>query len=142
MIWKQEVTLEVLNSMNANTLNESLGIVITEIRPDAIIGTMPVTSRNVQPFRILHGGASVCLAESLGSIASLLCLEDMAKYTAVGLEINANHLKSVPEGGTVTGTCVPIRVGRTVHVWQTEIRDAKGDLCCISRLTVSIIERR
>ena len=103
---------------------------------------MPVNASTVQPFRILHGGASVALAETLGSVASTLCIEDLSAWTAVGLEINANHLKSVREGGTVTGTCRPVRVGRQVHVWQIEIRDEKGDLSCISRLTVTIVPIR
>ena len=75
----------------------------------------------------------------LGSVASTLCIENLAEFTAVGLEINANHLKSVREGGIVTGTCRPVRVGRQVHVWQIEIQDQKGDLVCISRLTVAIV---
>ena len=142
MIWKQPANLEYLNQLNKNTLNESFGIEFTEIGPDYLVATMPVTASNVQPFRILHGGASVCLAETLGSVASMLCIEDMDKYTAVGLEVNANHLRSVKEGGMVTGTCRPVRVGRSVHVWQIEINDQFGQMSCISRLTVSIIEKR
>jgi 1,4-dihydroxy-2-naphthoyl-CoA hydrolase len=142
MIWKHEASLEVLNAMNANTLNQALNIEFTAIGDDFLEATMPVTTNTVQPFRILHGGANVCLAETLGSVASNLCIEDLAQFTAVGLEINANHLKSVPEGGKVTGTCKPIRVGKSVHVWQIEIRDQAGNLSCISRLTVSIVPRR
>lgn len=142
MLWKQPVTLEGLNSFNINTMPGYLGIVITEVGPDYLTATMPVDERTVQPFRILHGGANVVLAESLGSIASTLCIDDLTTHTAVGLEINANHLKSVREGGTVTGVCRPIRVGRTVHVWNIEIRDERGDLSCISRLTVSVVPRR
>jgi len=142
MIWKQPATLEGINALNLNTMPGHLGIVITEIGPDHLTATMPADERTVQPYRILHGGASVVLAETLGSIASTLCIEDLAAYTAVGLEINANHLKSVREGGTVTGVCRPIRLGRTVHVWNIEIRDERGDLSCISRLTVSIVPRR
>ena len=142
MLWKQPATLEGLNALNLNTMPGYLGIEITDIGPDYLTATMPVDERTVQPFRILHGGANVVLAESLGSIASTLCIEDLTTHTAVGLEINANHLKSVREGGTVTGVCRPIRVGRTVHVWNIEIRDERGDLSCISRLTVSIIARK
>ncbi|HOY05526.1 MAG TPA: hotdog fold thioesterase [Saprospiraceae bacterium] len=141
-LWKQPATLEGLNAMNQDTLNAALDIRFTEIGEDYIQATMPVSARTVQPFRILHGGASVALAETLGSVASTLCIEDLATHTAVGLEINANHLKSVREGGKVTGTCTPIRVGRQVHVWQIEIRDEKGDLSCISRLTVTIVPHR
>jgi 1,4-dihydroxy-2-naphthoyl-CoA hydrolase len=127
--------------MNDNTLGQALGIEFTAVGDDFLAATMPVNANTVQPFRILHGGASVALAETLGSVASTLCIEDWAKKTAVGLEINANHLKSVREGGTVTGTCRPIRVGRQVHVWQIEIRDERGNLCCVSRLTVAVVER-
>jgi 1,4-dihydroxy-2-naphthoyl-CoA hydrolase len=140
-MWKHPVTLDGLNNMNDNTLGQALGIEFTAVGDDFLEATMPVNANTVQPFRILHGGASVALAETLGSVASTLCIEDWAKKTAVGLEINANHLKSVREGGTVTGTCRPIRVGRQVHVWQIEIRDDRGNLCCVSRLTVAVVER-
>ncbi len=142
MIWKQPATIDGLNNLSHNTMSGYLDIVFTEVGPDYLIATMPVTERSVQPFRILHGGANVALAETLGSVASTLCIEDLSTHTAVGLEINANHLKSVREGGKVTGICRPIRVGRSVHVWNIEIRDEKGDLSCISRLTVSIVPRR
>lgn len=142
MIWKQPIQLDVLNAFNANTLGEHLEITFTESGPDFIKATMPVSAKTVQPYRILHGGANVALAETLGSVASTLCIEDLSKHTAVGLEINANHLRSVREGGVVTGTCRPVRVGRSVHVWQIEIHDERGELCCTSRLTVSIVERR
>lgn len=142
MIWKQPATVDGLNNLNNNTLASALGITITEVGPDYLTAEMPVGSSTVQPFRILHGGASVALAETLGSIASTLSIDDLSKHTAVGLEINANHLKSVREGGRVTGTVRPVRIGRQIHVWNIEIRDEKGDLSCISRLTVTIVERR
>jgi 1,4-dihydroxy-2-naphthoyl-CoA hydrolase len=142
MIWKQPATVEGLNEFRKNSLDEALGIEFVEIGQDYIVATMPANARTVQPFRILHGGANVCLAESLGSVASTLCVEDLTTHMAVGLEINANHLRSVPEGSSVTGTCRPIRVGRTVHVWEIQIRNESGDLTCISRLTVSVVERR
>lgn len=142
MIWKQPATVEGLNTLGHNTMSGYLEMAFIEVGPDYLVATMPVTERSVQPFRILHGGASVALAETLGSVASTLCIEDLAIHTAVGLEINANHLKSVREGGQVTAICRPIRVGRSVHVWNIEIRDDKGDLSCISRLTVSIVPRR
>ena len=141
-LWKHEPTLEGLNAMSENTLNAALDIQFTEIGPDYLVASMPVNSNTVQPFRILHGGASVCLAETLGSVASTLCIEDITQQTAVGLEINANHLKSVKAGGVVYGTVRPIRVGRTVHVWNIEIRNEQGDLTCISRLTVNVVELR
>jgi len=142
VIWKQKATLEGLNTMNHNTLGSALDIQFTEIGNDYIVATMPVGAKTVQPFRILHGGASVALAETLGSVASTLCIENLNAFTGVGLEINANHLKSVREGATVTGTCRPVRVGRQVHVWQIEIRDEKSDLICVSRLTVAIVAVR
>lgn len=141
-IWKQPATLEGLNELNINTMNETLGVAFTRIGDDFLEATMPVDKRTVQPFRILHGGANVTLAETLGSVASTLCLEDLTRQTAVGLEINANHLKSVGEGGRVTGLCRPVRLGRQVHVWSIEIRDENGALSCISRLTVAIVDRR
>ncbi|MCB0530212.1 MAG: hotdog fold thioesterase [Lewinellaceae bacterium] len=141
-IWKQEATLEGLNALNNDTMAEALGIVFTEVGDDYLSATMPADKNTVQPYRILHGGASVALAETLGSVASTLCIDDLASQTAVGVEINANHLKSVGEGGSVTGTCRPIRIGRQMHVWQIEIRDEKGHMSCISRLTVAIVARR
>ncbi len=141
-LWKHPTDLTALNAFNANTLGSALGIVVTEVGDDYLVATMPVNAQTVQPFRILHGGANVALAETLGSVASTLCIADLATHTAVGLEINANHLQSVREGGLVTGTCRPIRVGRQVHVWQIEIRDEKGNLSCISRLTVAIVAHR
>jgi 1,4-dihydroxy-2-naphthoyl-CoA hydrolase len=141
-IWKQPTDLQFFKAFNSQTLNETFGIEITEIGDDYLVGTMPVNHTNVQPYRILHGGANVCLAETLGSIASTLCIEDLATHTAVGIEVNANHLRSVKEGGMVTGVCRPVRVGRTLHVWNIEISDQNGALTCVSRLTVSVVERR
>lgn len=137
-IWKQESTLEGLNNMSTNTLVEHIGIEWTEIGDDYLIAKMPVDKRTFQPMGLLHGGASVVLAESMGSTASVMCLEDMSTHSVVGLEINANHLKSV-RSGWVYGTCKPIRVGRKIQVWNIEIRNEAGDLCCVSRLTVAVI---
>lgn len=141
MIWKQTAfTLPQLNAMNAQTLGANLGIEFTEIGEEHLLATMPVDHRTVQPFRLLHGGASVALAETLGSVASTLCIEDFDRKMAVGLEINANHLRAATSG-FVTGKVTPIRVGRTVHVWNIEIRDEKDRLVCVSRLTVAIVDR-
>ena len=142
MIWKQPATPEGLNALNTDNMASFLDIAVTEIGEDYIAATMPATPKTVQPFRILHGGANVVLAETLGSFASTLCIEDLSTHTAVGVEINANHLKSVPEGGIVTGICRPVRIGRQIHVWNIEIRDQNGDMSCISRLTVAIVSRR
>jgi 1,4-dihydroxy-2-naphthoyl-CoA hydrolase len=103
-IWKQSLDLEVLNQFNFNTLNETLSIRFIAFGDDYLVAEMPVTARHVQPYRILHGGANVVLAETLGSVASTMCLADLATEMAVGIEINANHLKSVPEGGIVRAT--------------------------------------
>ncbi len=137
-IWKQETSLDYLNSMGKDSLGDHIGIVFTEIGDDFLIAKMPVDHRTKQPFGILHGGASVVLAETLGSVASTLCLTDLTKYTAVGLEINANHLRSV-RSGFVYGKVTPIRVGRTVHVWNIEITDDSGNVSAISRLTTMVV---
>jgi 1,4-dihydroxy-2-naphthoyl-CoA hydrolase len=137
-IWKQDFSLEGLNEVSQNTLNSHLGIVFTEAGEDYLKARMPVWERTVQPMRILHGGASAALAETIGSVASLLCLERMGEQQAVGLEINANHLRPVHEGGWVEALCKPIHLGKTTHVWSIEIFDPKGKLCCISRLTMAI----
>lgn len=127
--------------MHGDTLNEALGIEMTEIGADYLTARMPVDKRTVQPYRILHGGASVCLAESLGSIASTLCIGDLTKKMAVGVEINANHLRP---GTTpfVHGKARPVRVGRNIHVWNIEIRDDEGRLVCVSRITIAVVDRR
>lgn len=139
MIWKIKPELEVLNGFSKNTLVDHLGIVITEIGDDYLKATMPVDHRTVQPFRLLHGGASVALAETLGSIASSVVLADPS-VKVVGLEINANHLKSGIEGETVEGKVVPIKLGKRIHVWNIEISNEAGDKLCVSRLTVAIIK--
>ena len=139
-IWQQNVPLSYLNTLGVNNLSGHLGIEFIEIGPNFLIAKMPVVHRTMQPFGILHGGASVVLAETLGSVASTLCLKDIKKQTAVGLEINANHLRAVKEG-FVFGKVTPIRVGRTVHVWNIEITDEQGNVNCISRLTTMIVKR-
>ncbi|MEO0627664.1 MAG: hotdog fold thioesterase [Bacteroidota bacterium] len=140
-IWKTRPTTELINQINQNTLVSHLDIVVTEVGDDFVKATMPVDARHVQPARILHGGASVVLAESLGSMAGFCLLEDMSKQTVVGVEINANHLRPVPEGGQVTATVRPIRIGRRVQVWETQIEDQNGKLTCVSRLTTMIVDR-
>jgi 1,4-dihydroxy-2-naphthoyl-CoA hydrolase len=141
-IWKQEFNLEGLNSISANTLGTHIGIEFSDFGDDFLSATMPVDERTVQPARILHGGASVVLAETLGSVASVLCLADMTKQMPVGLEINANHLSPGRFGTHVIGTCRPIRIGKTVHVWNIEIKSPDGKLICVSRLTTAIVDRK
>ena len=132
------VSLEQLKSIGYNTIADHLGIEFTELGTDYIKAKMPVDKRTHQPFGILHGGASVVLAETLGSIASFLCLDDSDERQAVGLEINANHLRPVREG-FVTGTVTAIHVGRTTHIWDIRITNEQDKLVCISRLTVAIV---
>jgi 1,4-dihydroxy-2-naphthoyl-CoA hydrolase len=136
VIWKQRADLETLNGWSQRTLMRALDIRITEIGDDWLRGTMPVDDRTRQPYGILHGGASVALAETLGSTAAMLCCED--GRAAVGLEINANHLRAVREG-LVTATARPIHVGRSTQVWEIRIESEAGDLTCIARLTMAVV---
>ncbi|MES2838014.1 MAG: hotdog fold thioesterase [Bacteroidota bacterium] len=138
MIWFKKYDLQELNDLRYNTAVEHLGINITEIGDNFLIGTMPVDNRTKQPVGILHGGASVLLAESLGSIASYMVL-DSGKFRAVGLEINANHLRMVKDS-YVTGKAIAVHIGKKTHVWSIEISDKDGKLACISRLTMAVIE--
>lgn len=138
---KTSYTLEELNERSKGNMVGFLGIEFTEITDTYIAAKMPVDERTKQPMGLLHGGASVVLAESLGSIASWMMLENPEKQAAVGIEINANHLKSA-RGGFVYAKCYPLKIGRTVHVWDIKISDDKGDLVCASRLTTAIIEKR
>lgn len=140
-IWKTDFNLEGLNSMNGNCMVEHVGIEFTDYGDDYLVAKMPVDKRTHQPMGLLHGGASCVLAESLGSVASVLCVGDIVKYGVVGVEINANHLKSV-RSGWVHGTVKPIRVGRRIHVWNIEIKNEEGELTCVSRLTVAVVENR
>ena len=117
-----------------------LGIRFTEVGPDFLRATMPVDERTRQPFGLLHGGASVTLAETVGSIASMLCV-DMERYLCVGQEINANHLRGVASG-SVTASVRPFHLGNRSHVWHIEIRDERDNLVCVSRLTMAVVERR
>ncbi len=139
MIWKQTPSLEAMNAFSKNTMVDHIGIEFTEIGDDYIKARMPVDHRTVQPMRILHGGASVALAETIGSVASTFCIEDLNKQTAVGVEINANHLKSA-KSGFVYGTARPIKIGRKLHIWNIEIKNEDAKLICVSRLTIAIID--
>lgn len=135
-IWTQPADLETLNAWSQHTLMRALDIRITEIGDDWLRGTMPVDDRTRQPYGILHGGASVALAETLGSTAAMLCCED--GRAAVGLEINANHLRAVREG-LVTATARPIHVGRSTQVWEIRIENEADELTCIARLTMAVV---
>ncbi|MFZ2899884.1 MAG: hotdog fold thioesterase [Saprospiraceae bacterium] len=140
-MWKFPFTLEGIQALSRNTMVDHLGIEFTGFGEDFLIARMPVDRRTIQPMGLLHGGASVALAETLGSVASALCLEDPTKQSPAGVEINANHLRSVREG-FVYATCKPVRVGRTIHVWQIDIRDESGQLTCTSRLTIAIVDAK
>ena len=135
------ISLEQVNQSGKGNMVEHLGIEFTEITSEYIIAKMPVDSRTKQPMGLLHGGASVVLAESVGSTASWLSLENPEKQAAVGVEINANHLKSAREG-YVYAKCTALKVGRSMHVWDIKITDEKGDLVCVCRLTTAVIEQR
>ena len=138
-MFRPGTSIDALNAMSRGTAMEPLGIVFTEMGPDWLRGTMPVNASTRQPYGLLHGGASVLLAETLGSTAGGLCVgEDEG---VVGIEINANHLAGVREG-TVTGTARPLHVGRSTQVWEIRIEDEHGRLACISRLTLAVVSRR
>lgn len=142
-IWKREVRIGAVVAADRparpDTLGGHIGLQLVEIGKDFLRGSLPVDERTHQPFGLLHGGASCVLAEELGSIAANLCLED-PQDVAVGLEINANHVRSV-RSGTVTGTARPLHVGRRTQVWDIRIEDEAGKLICIARLTVAVRRR-
>jgi 1,4-dihydroxy-2-naphthoyl-CoA hydrolase len=139
MIWFSEFSPEQLNDRPKNHMGAFLDIKFTQVDEDSLTATMPVDERTHQPAGILHGGASVVLAETLGSVASYMCI-DPEKHQAVGLEINANHLRPV-KSGLVTGICKPLHIGAKTHVWEIKIYNDKGKMNCISRLTVAIIKK-
>jgi 1,4-dihydroxy-2-naphthoyl-CoA hydrolase len=137
--WRSLRTVDDLNDNARGTLAENLGILFTEIGADFVRGTMPVDTRTVQPYGLLHGGASVALAETLGSTGAAMCV-DAAEYQVVGQEINANHVRAA-RGGLVTGTARAVHVGGRTHVWSIEIVNDARKLVCISRLTMAVIKR-
>lgn len=138
-IWRTEPDLSLINEASRETLVRHLGIEFVEVGDDYVKATMPVDQRTHQPMGMLHGGASLALAETLGSVGSTLCIEDLAKNHCVGLEINANHLRSVREG-QVTGIAKPIHLGKTTHVWEIRIVDDEERPVCIARMTLAVID--
>ncbi len=138
-IWVNTVTPEQLNLTRKETMVSNLGIEFTEIGEDSVTARMPVDSRTIQPFGILHGGASVALAETLASVAASLTL-DISQKIPVGMEINANHLRSVTSGWVI-GLARPVHLGGSTQVWEIRISDEQGRLVCISRMTLAIINR-
>ncbi|MBS1947879.1 MAG: hotdog fold thioesterase [Bacteroidetes bacterium] len=139
-IWfNKSITIEGLRSISLGTMADYIGIELTEIGEDYIKGRMPVDHRTRQPYGLLHGGASVALAETLGSIASAYII-DQSKYFCVGLEINANHIRGAKQG-YVYGTATPLHIGNSTHVWEIKIHDENEKLVCASRLTVAILKK-
>ncbi len=138
-IWRAAVTADELTERGSASMPGYLGIRVTEIGPDYLRATMPVNAHTHQPFGVLHGGASVALAETVGSLASMLCVEP--QFMCLGQDINANHLRSV-SSGLVTATARPFHLGSRSHVWHIEIRDERERLVCVSRLTMAVVERR
>jgi len=140
MVFLSPPTLEQLNTPTVPSLGDHIGLVFTGIGDDFLEATLPVDHRTIQPFGVLHGGANVVLAETLGSVAASLTL-DRTKQHAVGLEINANHLRSVREG-KVTGTAKPLHLGKTTQVWEIKIVNDAKQLCCVSRITMAILDKK
>ncbi|WP_217519960.1 hotdog fold thioesterase [Vibrio metschnikovii] len=138
-IWKKPISLERLNATSKNTMMEHLNIIYTEITENSISATMPVCSYTHQPLGMLHGGASVVLAETLGSIAGNFAVDET--LYCVGLDINANHLRAMRQG-QVIGTAKPIHIGISTQVWQIDITDEQGRLVCVSRLTLAVKQQR
>lgn len=140
MIWYKKYSLQDVNAILAKNMTSFLEITAVDISDNAIVATMPVTDRVKQPYGLLHGGASVVLAESVGSVASALVV-NLEKFMVVGMEVNANHIRSVKDG-VVTATCTPLHIGASSHVWETKIHNEQGKLVCISRLTVAVLKKR
>jgi 1,4-dihydroxy-2-naphthoyl-CoA hydrolase len=138
-IWKNTPNLQAINELNKNTLGETLGIEFTDFGDNFLTATMPVDERTKQPFGLLHGGANVALAETLGSVASLLAV-NQELFIGVGVEINANHLRAVLIG-KVTGVCMPLHLAGKNHVWEIKIYNDEQELTCISRFTCTIIPK-
>lgn len=138
-IWKWNPGVEAAQQAAARSMSAHIGLKVTEIGPDFVRGTMPVNQHTMQPYGRLHGGANVVMAEELGSFAANLMLDPNEAF-AVGLDINANHLRGV-SSGTVTGTARPVHIGRTTQVWEIHIEDEAGKLACISRLTMAVVSK-
>ena len=138
-IWRIQPTIEQLQAHSKNTLVDTIGIRVTEVGPDYLRATMPVDPTTHQPMGVLHGGASVALAETVGSLAANMCV-DQELYVCMGQEINANHLRPV-SSGLVTATARPYHLGKRTQVWGIEIRDEQQKLICISRITMAVVDR-
>jgi 1,4-dihydroxy-2-naphthoyl-CoA hydrolase len=139
-IFREGVTLDTLNKLSKKTMAERIGIEFTAIGPDYMEAKMPVDERTHQPFGMLHGGASVALAETMGSVAATCCV-DTAKQFCVGLDINANHVRSVRQG-FVKGITRPVHIGKKTQVWEIRIVNEQEELVCISRITMAVLEKK
>lgn len=140
-IWfNKTLTIEDIQPLSNNTMGAHLGMLFTELGTDYLKATMPVDHRTQQPYGLLHGGASVALAETLGSVGAAL-VTDHTKFICVGQEINANHLRSV-RSGFVTGMAKPVHIGASSQVWEIRIYDEREKLVCISRLTIAVLKRK
>lgn len=140
MIWfKKDLQLSDFAGLGKNTIGELIGIEFIEVGENYLKAKMPVDQRTHQPYGLLHGGASCVLAETIGSVASFLVV-DNSRFLCVGLEINANHVRGVKEG-FVTGTATPLHIGATTHLWDIKIHDEREKLVCVSRLTVAILKK-
>jgi 1,4-dihydroxy-2-naphthoyl-CoA hydrolase len=138
-IWHKKPSLQEINDLNKNTLGQNIGIEFVEIGEDYLIATMPIDERTKQPFGLLHGGANVALAETLGSVASLYTVNNDV-FIGVGVEINANHIKAVLQG-KVKGVCAPLNISGKNHVWDIKIYNDANELTCVSRFTCTIIPK-
>lgn len=134
------VTIQMLNDLSVNTMVAHLGITFTEVGDDFLVAKMPVDHRTHQPLGLLHGGASVALAETLGSVAAHICVDPQTQY-CVGLEINANHVKGI-RSGFVFGKTTPIHIGKKTQVWDIRITNEQNELICVSRITMAVIDRK
>ena len=135
-IWKKPVSIEILKQIHVDTAVTRLGVEFLEVGDDSITARVPVDERTRQPYGILHGGVSVVLAETLGSCGAAFSTPE--GFRAVGLDINANHIRSA-NSGWVTGTARPVHMGRTTHVWQIDLKNEQGQLTCVSRITMAVL---
>lgn len=140
-IWKsKDISIDSLNALNLNTLGQVIDIQFVEVGDNFLKASMPVDHRTHQPYGLLHGGASAALAETVGSVASSLCI-DREQQICVGIEINCNHIRG-KRSGVVIATASPLHLGATSHVWDIRITDEEGRLVCVSRLTVSVLKKK
>jgi 1,4-dihydroxy-2-naphthoyl-CoA hydrolase len=135
-IWKQDISLQTLTAVSENTAVSHLGIEFVEVGDDFLVARVPVNRQTCQPYGLLHGGVSVVLAETLGSIGAAFCVPEGTRV--VGLDVNANHLRGVSQGW-VTATARPVHIGRSTQVWHIDLRDDQDRMVCIARLTMTVL---